>query len=178
MKFSQLVVFFVSSVFTKGSGANHTAAIANINSNGFEGTITFTHKKNATEINLNFQSLPEITGESPYAWHIHVNPVDSTGNCNSTGFHLDPAGLNPNESNPNYKCDPNNAAATCEVGDLSGKFGKLHADQKFYKFLDPTLHLNGKNGIIGRSIVFHLANDTRIACANINVRPHPSKCGH
>ncbi|KXN65761.1 Cu,Zn superoxide dismutase-like protein, partial [Conidiobolus coronatus NRRL 28638] len=120
-----------------------------------------------TEIELSFQNIPEIEGQCPYSWHIHEKPVDDSGDCGSTGGHFDPAGFNPGGNSADYKCDPDNKYDTCEVGDLSGKYGKVHPGQLAYKFSDEDVLLNGENGIIGRSVVMHLGDKTRIVCANI-----------
>ena len=53
------------------------------------------------------------------AYHIHDQPVPTDGNCNGTLAHLDPyqRGQTP-------ACDATKPE-TCEVGDLSGKYGKF-----------------------------------------------------
>jgi Cu/Zn superoxide dismutase len=165
MKFTQLTLVLFSGVFA--TPAEPTAAIAHIDSNGFKGTVRFTDNGEETEIELDFQNIPDIQGQSPYSWHIHEKPVDASGDCASTGGHLDPYGLNPGGKNADYKCDPNNKYATCETGDLSGKYGKVNPSQKTYKFSDDDIFLYGEEGIIGRSLVMHLGNSTRIVCANI-----------
>jgi Cu/Zn superoxide dismutase len=176
MKFIQLALVLVSGVFT--ANAEPTSAISKLDGNGFKAFAKFTRVGDKTEVELNFQNLPTIEGQSPYSYHIHEKAVDATGDCTSTGYHLDPAGLNPGGKNTAYKCDPNNKAATCELGDLSGKYGKINPSQKVYKYTDSDLLLNGQNGIIGRSVVIHLSNSTRIVCANIfPVTEVPSKCG-
>jgi Cu/Zn superoxide dismutase len=165
MKVSQLAFLLVNSIFE--NSAKPVQAIAKLKANGFEATVKFTQKSCHTEIELDFHCIPDYPGQTPYPWHVHVKPVDNTGDCKSTGLHLDPANLNPGGNSTTYKCDPKNPKETCELGDLSGKFGKLEPKQKTYKFSDPDLLLIGEDGIIGRSIVIHLANSTRIACANI-----------
>jgi hypothetical protein len=50
-------------------------------------------------------------------FHIHEYPVPSDGNCTGTGGHLDPT--HRGEAPPCDLRDP----ASCQVGDLSGKFG-------------------------------------------------------
>lgn len=165
MKLSQLVILLASAINT--SNAEHTKAIAKLKTNGFEATARFTRKYSKTEIELNFKRIPEYPGQTPYPWHVHERPVNSAGDCMSTGLHLDPANLNPGGNSTTYKCDPKKPNETCELGDLSGKFGELVPKVTTYKFSDPDLPLTGKNGIIGRSIVIHLANSTRITCANI-----------
>ncbi len=60
--------------------------------------------------------------------------------------------------------------AQCEIGDLSGKFGRLNASGRL-DATDPNLSLHGFFGIIGRSIVLHRGNGDRYACANIDYPP-------
>lgn len=66
-----------------------------------------------------FSGLPTENG--PFMYHIHEKPVPSDGNCTGTGAHLDP-----------YKrgeapiCDAKKPE-TCQVGDLSGKYGNITA---------------------------------------------------
>ena len=55
---------------------------------------------------------------------------------------------------------------SCEIGDLSGKFGPLSADTLTTN-TDPSLSLYGVYSIIGRSIVVHFNNGSRFICANI-----------
>lgn len=64
--------------------------------------------------------LSGFAGETgPFGYHIHDQPVPADGNCTGTKAHLDPfiRGQVPD-------CD-NQHPATCEVGDLSGKHGKI-----------------------------------------------------
>lgn len=99
----------------------------------------------------------------PPAFHIHVNPVNSTGSCASTDGHLDPynAGEKP-------ACDASKPA-DCQVGDLSGKIGKkFPAGEISGRLPDAfTSLVVGAPAFIGnRSIVVHAADKTRLACAN------------
>ena len=53
-------------------------------------------------------------------YHIHEFAVPADGNCTGTGAHLDPYART--ESPP---CDASKPA-TCQLGDLSGKHGKIN----------------------------------------------------
>ena len=57
---------------------------------------------------------------------------------------------------------------TCQVGDLSGKWGKITSDKFEDSYHDPYVSLvEGVGSYFGnRSFVFHFANKTRISCAN------------
>ncbi|KAI1180682.1 superoxide dismutase [Nemania sp. FL0916] len=109
-----------------------------------------------------FSNLPSEGG--PFTYHLHVDPVDASGNCTNTLAHLDPfiRGEDPacNSSSP----------ATCQVGDLSGKYGKITSDPFTAKFHDEFTSMSEGPGayFLNRSIVVHFANKTRITCANFN----------
>ncbi|KAK3337107.1 superoxide dismutase [Cercophora scortea] len=111
---------------------------------------------------VSFSNLPTTGGPFPY--HLHVNPVPANGNCTATLAHLDPfaRGEDP-------VCDPN-APETCQVGDLSGKHGKipLGVDPFVVTYTDLYAStLEGIGAFFGnRSLVVHFANKTRITCAS------------
>ncbi|KAI3337779.1 superoxide dismutase [Ustulina deusta] len=112
---------------------------------------------------VTFSNLPKEGG--PFTYHVHVDPVDVSGNCTNTLAHLDPfiRGEDPacNSTNP----------ASCQVGDLSGKYGKITSDPFNAKFHDEFTAMNEGPGsyFLNRSIVVHFANKTRITCANFTV---------
>lgn len=103
-----------------------------------------------------------MTNHFNSGFHIHVDPVDATGNCNSTLAHLDP--FIRGEIEPCTASRPE----TCQVGDLSGKHGKANGTVHMATFSDPYVSLKeGVGAFFGnRSFVIHFANKTRIACAN------------
>lgn len=80
------------------------------------------------------------------------------------GGHYDPFGaVQSLGSNYGTYCNMNNQTA-CEVGDLSGKLGRLSSGAKTYTETTRNLTLFGTNGIIGRSIKIHGSEDV---CATI-----------
>ncbi len=117
-------------------------------------------------------------------YHIHLRAVPESGNCTDTGGHLD--SYVRGDSPP---CD-SSMPQTCEVGDLSGKYGTVAGPDVKKAYVDPdgTL-LEGRYvltetdnrfndpytamniiqlGYIGnRSVVFHDASSARIACATL-----------
>jgi hypothetical protein len=97
-------------------------------------------------------------------YHIHVEPVPANGSCASTLAHHDP--FIRGEATD---CDASKPA-TCQVGDLSGKYGKPPAGNSSYSASYTDLYASlvpGLGSFFGnRSVVFHLANKTRIGCAN------------
>ena len=68
---------------------------------------------------INIANLPQ--GAGPFEYHIHELPVPSSGDCMGTGAHLDP--FQRGEQPP---CDPSQPQM-CQVGDLSGKHGKINS---------------------------------------------------
>ncbi|OAA34943.1 Cu/Zn superoxide dismutase-related protein [Metarhizium rileyi] len=114
---------------------------------------------------VQFHNFPKEGG--PFLYHIHVNPVPSDGNCTKTLAHLDPYGRG--EDPP---CDAS-APETCQVGDLSGKYGKPRGRPFYAEYVDPFTSLTeGTDAFFGnRSIVVHFANKTRITCANFEKIP-------
>ncbi|KAI0109953.1 superoxide dismutase [Daldinia grandis] len=127
---------------------------------------------------ISFSNLPQEGG--PFIYHIHVAPVPENGNCTSTLAHLDQyiRGEDP-------ACD-SARPASCQQGDLSGKYGKIQSSEPFTaKYHDPYTSLSeGVGSYFGnRSLVFHFANKTRISCANFSVLgsnttvPYPTGTG-
>ncbi|KAK4145466.1 superoxide dismutase [Dichotomopilus funicola] len=112
---------------------------------------------------VKLNNLPSTGG--PFTYHLHVNPVPVTGNCTETLAHLDPyiRGEDPS-------CNKD-APETCQVGDLSGKHGKIQPgdDLSFEaEYIDDyATTVEGLGAFFGnRSIVFHFPNKTRITCAS------------
>ncbi|KAI1450451.1 superoxide dismutase [Annulohypoxylon stygium] len=119
---------------------------------------------NGVDYSVSFSNLPTEGG--PFIYHIHVAPVPSDGNCTDTLAHLDQMirGEDP-------ACDATRPAS-CQQGDLSGKYGKINGSAPFTaKFHDPyTSLVDGDGAYFGnRSLVFHFNNKTRISCANFTV---------
>ncbi|PTB64616.1 Cu,Zn superoxide dismutase-like protein [Trichoderma citrinoviride] len=113
---------------------------------------------------VQFENFPKTGG--PFLYHIHEEPAVN-GNCTSTLAHLDPyhRGETPacNASEPQ----------TCQVGDLSGKYGKITSDPFVAEYFDLYTSLQpGSPAFFGnRSIVVHYANKTRLTCANFAKLP-------
>ena len=116
----------------------------------------------------------------PFPWHVHEYPFPHDGTvtpCGEgiTGDHFDPLGASRN-LNYSTDCSPQ-APQNCEVGDLSGKFEHFpKLDPLVREYSDRYLSLYGVNSIIGRSIVIHFVNASRLVCANIGY-PTPVPAG-
>jgi hypothetical protein len=105
---------------------------------------------------------------SQIAYHIHVDPVPSDGNCSATLGHLDPY-----ERGDTPACNASEPEI-CQAGDLSGKHGKmspLPGSSWQLSYFDMYLSTEpGDDAFFGnRSIVVHSNNKTRLACANFNL---------
>ena len=70
----------------------------------------------STSVTVALSGLEAAPGNK---WHVHVDPVVNPGGCLATGGHFDPLGANyaDNAAPPPY-----------EIGDLSGKWGRLNGD--------------------------------------------------
>ena len=114
-------------------------------------------------------------GASPFPWHVHQYPFPHDAQTNPcrggvTGGHYDPLGAN---TGPNYAQNCMSNSALCEVGDLSGRLGPI-APSGQRQDTDPVLSLYGTLSIIGRSIVIHYNNGSRLVCANVGYPSSPS----
>lgn len=95
-------------------------------------------------------------------YHVHLLPVKSgpeaCSNENVMG-HFNPYGVNVSTS----PTPANGTVDQYEIGDISGKFGSL-ADQIQFENLykDSNMPLSGPNSIIGRSLVIHYRNGSRL----------------
>lgn len=118
----------------------------------------------AVQWKVELSNLPSEGG--PFMYHIHVEPVPSSGNCTATLAHLDPT-----ERGEEPVCDPSKPAS-CQVGDLSGKQGSIDTTSYTAEYLDEfTTTKEGLGAFFGnRSIVIHFANKTRITCANFEIQ--------
>ncbi|RDW67722.1 hypothetical protein BP6252_09118 [Coleophoma cylindrospora] len=134
----------------RGNVKGSISAVANDNGIG----VTFKVK---------FENLP--TSGGPFPYHLHVNPVADDGNCTGTLAHLDPFIRGETEA-----CNPD-LPQTCQVGDLSGKYGKIDSDPFTAEFSDDFASTaDGIGAFFGnRSFVVHFANKTRITCANFKL---------
>ncbi|KAK4891656.1 hypothetical protein LTR27_009827 [Elasticomyces elasticus] len=118
---------------------------------------------NGVNVQISINNLPPSGG--PFLYHIHVNPVDSAGNCTTTGAHLDP--YNVTEAVTCNASKPED----CQVGDLSGKHYKINGTSLTAGYVDKYISTQpGTPAFMGnRSIVIHFANKTRITCANFTI---------
>lgn len=94
-------------------------------------------------------------------YHIHET-IAWSGNCTAALAHLDPY-----DRGETPACDASKPE-TCQVGDLSGKHGKITSDPFVAEYIDLYASINYTDpAYVGnRSIVVHYANKTRLTCAD------------
>ncbi|CAK7220575.1 hypothetical protein SBRCBS47491_004235 [Sporothrix bragantina] len=109
---------------------------------------------------VEFSNLPKTGG--PFTYHIHASPVPANGNCTAAGGHLDPF-----QRNDDPACE-SELKQTCQVGDMSGKHGKITSDPFNATYHDLFVSTNPASpAFFGNlSFVLHYPNKTRISCAN------------
>ncbi|KAE8578534.1 hypothetical protein XENTR_v10023630 [Xenopus tropicalis] len=117
-----------------------------------------------TAINISFYELRNRSG----GFHIHVLPVisGSVAPCSDSLIkgHFNPFGVNVSTSPP----AGNGTDDEYEVGDISGRRGLLVGKDSLVKqFIDMNFPLSGTHSILGRSLVIHYTNGSRMQCANV-----------
>lgn len=139
--------------------------VADFSGTKLKGGIIFSSTGKDIKVEVNLHGFPTEGG--PFSYHIHDQPVPEDGNCTLTLAHLDPF-----IRGQKVPCDPKRPAS-CEVGDLAGKNGKIPADTTNGTYLktytDQYITFNeGQGSFIGnRSVVIHTNDTKRYACANI-----------
>lgn len=132
---------------------------------GVSGLIRFTLQpgSESIQVNINVQGLSNINSTTSFPYHLHTNPISSDGNCSSAFGHLDP--LHVTDS---VICDPL-VPQYCQIGDLSGRNGKLMTNNSMnLTYIDPFLRMWPEDfSLLGRSVVLHGLNSSRIACGNV-----------
>ncbi|EGG05387.1 Cu/Zn superoxide dismutase [Melampsora larici-populina 98AG31] len=131
---------------------------------GVKGYVKFIapYKSDEVKVILSITGLDKYSGTTgPFPYHVHVNPIQGK-NCETALGHL-----NPYKLPEIVACDPVDVN-TCEVGDLSGKHGKLTAARPYRSYIDSQLKFTPEEiSFVGRSVVIHDANKKRIACGTI-----------
>ncbi|XP_075034865.1 uncharacterized protein LOC142097151 isoform X2 [Mixophyes fleayi] len=116
-----------------------------------------------TLVDINFQGLKGLAG----GFHIHQLPVSGGADnpCSNTLIrgHFNPFNVNVSTS----PTAGNGTDDEYEVGDISGRQGSLaNRDTMSKQFTDMNLPLSGTNSVLGRSLVIHYANGSRMQCAS------------
>ncbi|KAG9346113.1 hypothetical protein JZ751_007931 [Albula glossodonta] len=115
-------------------------------------------------INISLTSLAFRAG----GYHVHMLPIKNGGDpCSDENVmgHYNPLSVNTAMS----PSPGTGSVDQYEIGDISGKFGLLTGlDEKHTLYMDSNLPLSGPNSIVGRSLVIHYTNGSRMQCANIS----------
>ncbi|KAM4698728.1 LOW QUALITY PROTEIN: uncharacterized protein WCC33_014269 [Rhinophrynus dorsalis] len=117
-----------------------------------------------TSVHITFQGLKGRAG----GFHIHLLPVtggfgDPCSNSLIQG-HFNPFGVNVSASPP----PGNGTDDEYEVGDITGRRGSLVGrDMLTTQYLDMNFPLSGAHSILGRSLVIHYSNGSRMQCASL-----------
>ena len=147
-------------------------AAADFNTDNITGKISFKQRSplDPVEINMNLVNLRSGGG----GYHVHKWPVPQRVGMNEPMCDNDHVGGHFNPWNVDmgltYPTPASTTPEKYEVGDFSGKFGKLSSMNDYMRNVtDPNLQLFGKNTIIGRSMVIHKddSSATRWVCASI-----------
>lgn len=140
--------------------------------NGITGTVSFYQEKRdvkPVKITVRLMGLDQFENQM-WGWHVHEWPINfgllefTPCSNEEVGGHFDPLQVGvAADYAQSCASDPSN----CEVGDLAGRHGPLSSNITEYCFDDYHLDLYRSFAIAGRSIVLHIEDGTRIACANL-----------
>ncbi|XP_056392755.1 uncharacterized protein LOC130285418, partial [Hyla sarda] len=117
-----------------------------------------------TLVHFSFYGLRGLGG----GFHIHLLPVggaseDPCSNSRIKG-HFNPFRVEASTS----PAAGNGTDDEYEVGDISGRRGSLHDKEHVTKqYTDTNLPLSGTHSILGRSLVIHYDNGSRMQCASV-----------
>lgn len=122
-----------------------------------------------TTINVSLMNLNSLAG----GYHVHILPIKpgSSDPCSDAHIlgHYNPLAWNVS-NNPAPRAG---TVDQYEIGDISGKFGMLNGlSQSQALYMDPDMPLTGPYSIVGRSLVVHYSNGSRMWCADISADRH------
>lgn len=112
--------------------------------NNVSGTITFTQVEKGVKVVADLQGL----SKGKHGFHIHEYGDCSSTDGTSAGGHFNPEGKNH--------------GGPMDMSRHMGDMGNLEADESgkaHLEYVDMTMKLNGKNSIIGRSVIIHKNED-------------------
>ncbi len=156
------------------------SVVAYFDMNGIQGNITFSQNRRSSNVKVvaMFDGLDQFGEDERWGWHVHDCPINFAlleefpCSTSSVGGHFDP---DDRRSNENYTtdCMPE-TSEECELGDLSGRFGRLLPNVSTYRydFGRSSFNLYDRNTFVGRSVVIHRTDGFRWACANIGYDAH------
>lgn len=148
----------------------YRADFPTFNSPNVVGIVQFYSLNGTTKVHIDLTGLPKNAGL--FSYHIHesgiptIDGMDMSNACESAGFHFNPFNA---PLAKDIACDTFDNDARCQVGDLSGKHGLINTTCFETYYYDPYISLDPSNPayIGGKSLVLHLEDNTKLACANI-----------
>jgi hypothetical protein len=178
-----------SSVSGKGSGKkskNENTIMASVTGEYVSGTVYFSQSGNKytdghwTVVldDVNIEALTDMDCGGGLNWHIHEFTLDeSRPECTDLGGHWDPTygcgGASQHDNtgvcdflyNGTKTCTPEEDITMCEIGDLSGKMGRIALDTSYEQTYED-VYITNINVFSKLSIVFHCGSP-RVACGNL-----------
>ncbi|XP_051549839.1 uncharacterized protein cusr isoform X1 [Myxocyprinus asiaticus] len=130
-----------------------------------EGQVRFSQvsPQGPTFLNISFTGLNARAA----GYHVHILPIKSIEEpCSDSNImgHFNPFSVDVASS----PAPGNGTVDQYEIGDISGKFGPLTGQNGFQnQYTDSNMPLSGPNSIIGRSLVIHYTNGSRMRCTDI-----------
>lgn len=119
-----------------------------------------------TILNVSFTGLNSRAS----GYHVHILPIKNVGDpCSDSNImgHFNPFFVNTSSS----PASGNGTVDQYEIGDISGKFGTLAGQNDFQNFyMDANMPLSGPNSIVGRSLVIHYTNSSRLVTKSLIVK--------
>ncbi|KAM4023634.1 uncharacterized protein ACNLHF_026769, partial [Anomaloglossus baeobatrachus] len=117
-----------------------------------------------TSVVISFRGLRGLAG----GFHIHLLPVNGAldNPCSNALIrgHFNPFSVNMSTS----PAAGNGTDDEYEVGDISGRRGSLYNQDNVTKqYTDMNFPLSGPHAILGRSLVIHYLNSSRMQCASL-----------
>lgn len=134
------------------------------------------------EVRLKYPGKFNSERSEGHEWSIYVSPVGhdasvkfETARCTAAGYRWNPTHIqlaDPNDHGFYGEECGSDYPLRCEIGDLSGRHGRIALGGGAQIFNDPVMTLQGEDwftSAIGKSIVIHGPNGglERMACANI-----------
>lgn len=135
------------SMSTEGKVQKATCVLSPTQGNNVSGTVTFTKVKEGIKVVADIKGL----SKGKHGFHIHEKGDCSAPDASSAGGHFNPEGMN-------HGAPPD---MMVHVGDL----GNIVADASgnaHYEYVDLMLTFEGKNSIIGKSMIVHAMEDDLI----------------
>lgn len=148
----------------------YRADFPTFNSPNVVGIVQFYSLNGTTKVHIDLTGLPKNAGL--FSYHIHesgiptIEGMDMANACEAAGMHFNPFNA---PLAKDIACDSFDNDSKCQVGDLSGKHGLINTTCFETYYYDPYISLDPSHPsfIGGKSLVLHLEDSSKLACANI-----------